>query len=283
MGNSYRVSMTILNAGFIALALLTLSTPFAYAQVGLGDSSSSFGRTVHVHPTGSPTANATALNAALGSTTVTGRSDPATQPVVIQLGPGVFEYAPGGSADAILMPENVSLVGAGRESTTITCYDACVVIRVSATRNQFRHLTVGSAASESSIIATGAVDILIHDVKSEAEFGAYFDSGVTAKITDSILISSDDDALEVGDATVIVERSVIDGSDSSADGVIYGDGSPDVTVRYSYVRPDAVVDPWPGTLVCTYISGQSGEVSGCPAVSAGPVQPGSYRNKPIHR
>lgn len=253
---------------FILLSGVVLLTPVAHAQVSIGGNSSKIGRIIHVHAAGSSEENAAALTAALQSSTVTSRTDPATQPVVIQLGPGVFEYP--GAIPAIMMPDHVHISGAGRDATTITCGDGCYLFSVVNTTNHFRDLSLGGTGTGAVFsIAAANADVLIHDVRSETSSGVGFDSGSNVRITNSTLLSSFDDALQVYDANVVVEYSVIDGPDSSADGVIYVDstnGTADLTVRHSYIGSNGVRNrtEWAGNLVCAYISGASGEVSGCP-------------------
>ena len=154
---------------FSATAVLAtfLIPSLALAQVGLGEDTSTFGRKIHVHATGSPTENGVALTAALTNDIITGRSDPAMEPVLIQLGPGSFEI------DTTVMPDHVALRGAGIDATTIT--DVAVpfsnyLLGSFSTTNWFSHFTVSGSVVDFTI---GAVDgaIEIDRIKSESRVG----------------------------------------------------------------------------------------------------------------
>ena len=245
----------------LAIVTLMLLPQAGLTQIGLGNDTSVFGRTIYVHATGSPAENADALTAALGSTLVTSRTDPASEPVVIQLGPGVFDVGDG----FIDMPDHVSLQGSGVDVTTITSSEVGLPISFNGTTNQVSHLTV--AGGHSAIGAYNGAKISIHDAKTKAPSGVSIGNATFAEITHSTLLSTGDDALSLGGgATVTIDYSVIDGPDSYGDGLYYTSGSLEsLTVRYTFIGINGISDPGSGTLVCAYISGTGGEISGgCP-------------------
>lgn len=263
----------------LAIVALILVPQAGLAQVELGSDSSTFGRTIHVHATGSALDNGAALIAALGSTTITGRSDPATQPVVIQLGPGPFAIGAG-----IVMPNYVSLRGAGIDSTTITCTGCSVVLGCTGTNNQFSHFTVESDAY--TIYGEAAANVQLLHVKSTGLLNVLILGETSSmRITDSIMVTTDD-AVTVGNgATINVEHSVIDGSDSFGDGIVRGGGVPNpaaLNISYTFIGQAGITNPWPGPENCAYITTGPplSAAGGCPQA---PLPPAGAVQSPLYK
>jgi len=259
---------------YLSVFLLVLFAPLhVLAQTTLGTDTSTFGRTIHLHAMGDPAANGAALLATRENPIITSRTDPEKQPVVIELGAGLFDL----EANVFMMPDHVRLRGAGKDSTIISCLNCPSVLLSEGTNNQFSQFTVESLSSI-TISGTSGANVQVHDVKATGPVGVVFrDAETVVRITDSILLSNFDDALALASgAKVTVERSVIDGPDEKADGIICGGGADcgpgNLTVRHTYIGTAGVTNSWDGTLVCAYISDATGEVSGCPQ-APGPADP----------
>jgi hypothetical protein len=254
---------------FLGFALGTI--PVTHAGVALNADASTFGATVAVHPTGTPTENAAALTAALQSPTAVAATE--GSPVLIDIGPGIFDFGSGTSLDpftsiAIEMPDHVHLRGAGTDITVLTCTCDIVIYANFTTDNQFSQLTIDSLGDnregnlQAAIYALGAA-IGLKNVVTRGDYGVYLQVS-TAEIWQSTLLSSLNYALYLsfgGEATVT--HSVIDGLNSNGRGIVAASGVDNIlNIRYSYVG-DAGMEAGLSTCLAT-TTASSFIPTGCP-------------------
>ena len=173
----------VLTPGLLILGLLGWSTAFAQFQADY--KMVQIGRIIQVGANGTPTENATDLEAAL--TKAQALTPTATNPVTVYLGPGLFDF--GTMVTAITMPDQVHLHGSGAGVTTIEC-DCSNSIYVNGTTNQFSHLTVrNSSGSYYAILAESSAHVVISDAVTMASAGVEFETASTGKIYNSTLSS----------------------------------------------------------------------------------------------
>lgn len=256
----------------LAITLL-FTSPAAWADSTLGDNQSTLGRTIFVHPTGTPAENAAALTAALGSDTITGRTTPADEPVRVVLGPGEYDFGFGSPfGEGISLPDHVSLEGGGIGVTSITC-DCSTAISLNGMTGQVSRLEAinSNTLSSAGIKVENAAVARIDGVQVRAVLALVVDNS-TAEVTGSNLITplDGDDALTArGGSVVTVEHSLLTGSDKSEDGIVWHDNNAGnvVELLYNSIGLGGVQAVSGGTVNCLATTQSTTFLpTGCPAV-----------------